>query len=134
MLNSIPFSGSFSQAAYTVAFFLPLLAYQGTAGEFDLMVTTYGDLDESIADVSYINAIQFRLMHLFPNSIFSVVCDESVHVWIPPLLFPSTLAANKQRPTHQLHLHEGHHKKTLHATVQLFFHPWTCSDLSTQRN
>ena len=70
MLNSIPFSGSLSQAAYTVAFFLPLLAYQGTAGEFDLMVNTYGDLDESIADVSYINAIQFRLRHLFPNSIF----------------------------------------------------------------
>jgi glycosyltransferase involved in cell wall biosynthesis len=70
LLDTIPFSGILSQSAYTVTFFLPLLARYRTAGNYDLVVNTYGDLDQSIADIAYINAIPFRLMPLFPNSTF----------------------------------------------------------------
>ena len=74
LLDTMPFSGTLSQAAYTVMFFLPLVAYHRLAGDFDLILNTYGELEQSMADISYINAIPIRLAHLWayadPQSIW----------------------------------------------------------------
>ncbi len=70
LLNRIPLSSTLAHAVCTAPLFLILLVRYRMTVSFDLMVNTYGDLDYSIADISYINAIPFRLTHLFPNTTF----------------------------------------------------------------
>ncbi|MEM2094298.1 MAG: glycosyltransferase [Candidatus Bathyarchaeia archaeon] len=67
LIGSIPISSNISNATYTVTLFLILLARYRVLRDFDLNFNTYGDLDVSLADISYINAIPFSLMRLFPT-------------------------------------------------------------------
>jgi glycosyltransferase involved in cell wall biosynthesis len=70
ILESMPAKGGLSQAAFTLSCYLPLLLRLRAMGEFDVILNTYGDLVESVADISYINALPVRLAYHYPESGF----------------------------------------------------------------
>lgn len=70
VMEAMPVMGRTSQAVFSL-WFLPLLLYLRIRRENDLLVNTYGDLIDSIADISYVNALPVRISHLYPQSQFS---------------------------------------------------------------
>lgn len=71
ILGGLSSMGGFSQAAFTLSCYLPLLIMLRAMNEFSLILNTYGDLVQCVADLSYINALPFRLAYRYPNSGFS---------------------------------------------------------------
>lgn len=71
LIGSMPIRGKFSQAALTLSLFLPELFYQRMKNDCDLILNTYGELVDSVADISYVNAIPVRVVHHYPESGFS---------------------------------------------------------------
>jgi len=71
LMKHMPIKGRFSQAVLTLSCFLPELFYLRLKDEHDVIVNTYGDLVDSIADISYINALPERIKHHYPQSGFS---------------------------------------------------------------
>jgi glycosyltransferase involved in cell wall biosynthesis len=71
IMERLPIRGKFSQAIFTFVFFLLQLVYRRIKSEGDVVVNTYGDLVESVADVSYINALPVRVMQYYPECGFS---------------------------------------------------------------
>jgi glycosyltransferase involved in cell wall biosynthesis len=71
IMGRMPIRGKFSQAVFTLSFFLSELVYRMVKDEDAVVVNTYGDLVESAADVSYINALPVRFMHKYPECGFS---------------------------------------------------------------
>lgn len=68
IVETMPVKGTISQAIFTVSCFLPELVLLSNEAESDLVINTYGDLADSIVDVSYINAIPARLAHQYPQT------------------------------------------------------------------
>jgi glycosyltransferase involved in cell wall biosynthesis len=71
ILERMPIRGKISQAVFTFSFFLAQLVYHRIRGKGDIVVNTYGDLVDSVADISYINALPVRIMHRYPDCSFS---------------------------------------------------------------
>jgi glycosyltransferase involved in cell wall biosynthesis len=69
VMKRMPIQGKSSQAVFTLSFFLPELVYHRIKG--NVVLNTYGDLVDSVADVSYINALPVRVLHKFPECGFS---------------------------------------------------------------
>jgi len=63
LIENMPIKGRFSQAVLTLSCFLPELFYLRLKDEHDVIVNTYGDFVDSIADISYINALPERIKH-----------------------------------------------------------------------
>ncbi len=68
IVETMPVNGTISQAIFTVSCFLPELILLSNEAESDLVINTYGDLVDSIVDVSYINAIPARLAYQYPQT------------------------------------------------------------------
>jgi glycosyltransferase involved in cell wall biosynthesis len=67
IVKGMPIQGGFSQAFFTLLFFIPrLFSYWLMDG--DVIINTCGDLIDSIADISYINAVPVRVMHRYSES------------------------------------------------------------------
>lgn len=64
LVESIPIKGLLSQAVFTTFYFLLQLLVLRKEEESALIINTYGDLVDSIADLSYVNAIPARSAHL----------------------------------------------------------------------
>lgn len=71
LMENAPVKGRFSQAAFTLSCFLPELFHLRMGEEYDMVVNTYGDLVNSIADISYINALPVRVTYHYSESGFS---------------------------------------------------------------
>jgi len=71
IMEGMPIRGKFSQRIFSPAFFLSELCYQMVKDEGAVVVNTYGDLVDSVADVSYINALPVRVMYHYPRYGFS---------------------------------------------------------------
>lgn len=71
VMKKMPIEGRFSQAFLTLSCFLPELFYLRIKNKQDVIVNTYGDLVDSIADISYINALPERIKHYCPQLGFS---------------------------------------------------------------
>jgi glycosyltransferase involved in cell wall biosynthesis len=71
VMERMPIRGKTSQAVFTLSFFMFELVYRMVKGEDAVVVNTYGDLVESAADVSYINALPVRIMYKYPECGFS---------------------------------------------------------------
>ena len=67
IMERMPIRGKSSQAVFTLLFFLAELVCHRIKGEGDVVVNTYGDLVDSVADVSYINALPVRVMYKYPE-------------------------------------------------------------------
>ncbi len=59
---------SLAQIALTLLFFTPMLVLLRMRSKNRLIVNTYGDLVDSIADISYVNAVPIRVAHRFRRS------------------------------------------------------------------
>jgi glycosyltransferase involved in cell wall biosynthesis len=68
LLEKMTVKGKFSQAALTLSCYLPELFFLKMKDEHEVLVNTYGDLVDSIADISYINAVPLRVAHHYPES------------------------------------------------------------------
>ncbi|MEM3056453.1 MAG: glycosyltransferase, partial [Candidatus Bathyarchaeia archaeon] len=66
-MERLPIRGEHSLEFYTSTLFLYLLLRPRWDGNCNLVFNTYGDLAESVADISYINAVPLRLSHLYPG-------------------------------------------------------------------
>lgn len=71
LMERMAVKGKFSQAALTLSFYLPELFFLKLKDEHEVFMNTYGDLIDSIADISYINAVPLRVVHHYPASGFS---------------------------------------------------------------
>ncbi|MCW4016300.1 MAG: glycosyltransferase [Candidatus Bathyarchaeota archaeon] len=71
LFEYMPLRSKFSQAFFASIFFLSELIYYKIKSKHNIVVNTYGDLVDSVADVSYINALPVRIMHLYPDCGFS---------------------------------------------------------------
>jgi alpha-1,2-mannosyltransferase len=71
LMENMPIKGKFSQAFSTLFCFLPELLYLRLKDEHDVIVNTYGDIVDSIADISYINALPERIKYHYPQLGFS---------------------------------------------------------------
>jgi glycosyltransferase involved in cell wall biosynthesis len=67
VMERIPIRGRSSQGIFTFLFFLGELVYQQIKNEDAAVVNTYGDLVDSVADVSYINALPIRVVYKYPD-------------------------------------------------------------------
>jgi len=71
VMERMPIKGKSSQGVFTFLFFLGELVYQQIKNEDAVVVNTYGDLVDSVADVSYINALPVRVVYKYPDYGFS---------------------------------------------------------------
>ncbi len=68
LIRSMPIRSLFAQAVFTTSCFLPELLLLRKEKENDLIINTYGDLVDSIADLSYVNAVPARLAHVYSET------------------------------------------------------------------
>lgn len=71
LMENMPIKGRASQGLMASSCFLPELLYFRLVGGDDLIVNTYGDLQDSIADITYMNAVPIRVIHHYRESGFS---------------------------------------------------------------
>jgi glycosyltransferase involved in cell wall biosynthesis len=71
VMERMPIRGRSSQGVFTFLFFLGELVFQQIKNEDAVVVNTYGDLIDSVADVSYINALPVRVYYKYPDYGFS---------------------------------------------------------------
>lgn len=68
LIEKMPVRTRFSQAAFTILLFLPELFYYKAKNWRDVVVNTYGDIVDSIADVVYVNAVPAWALSYCPES------------------------------------------------------------------
>lgn len=67
LMDELPIRGEHSLEFYTSTLYPILLIKSRAEAPSNLIINTYGDLIECVADISYINAIPSRLFHLYPR-------------------------------------------------------------------
>jgi glycosyltransferase involved in cell wall biosynthesis len=71
LMDEMNTKGMLQRAVLTLSCYLPELVLMKTKDQYDVMLNTYGDFVDSIADISYINAVPLRITHRYPASGFS---------------------------------------------------------------
>jgi glycosyltransferase involved in cell wall biosynthesis len=71
VMERMPIRGKSSQAVFTLMFFLAELVFYWIRSKDAVVLNTYGDLVDSLADVSYINALPVRVTYRYPEYGFS---------------------------------------------------------------
>lgn len=67
IFERLPGKGWFSQAAFLAPLFVRNL-FASNLGDFDLIFNSCGELFDLLADVAYVNALPFRIMHFYKDS------------------------------------------------------------------
>ena len=67
LMDMLPIRGEHSLEFYTSTLYPILLIKSRAEAPSSLIINTYGDLIEGVADISYINAIPSRLLHHYPG-------------------------------------------------------------------
>jgi glycosyltransferase involved in cell wall biosynthesis len=68
LLETLPVRSSLLQAIVTLSLFILELSKLETRGKQDVLINTYGDSVDSIADITYVNALPLRTIYHYPDS------------------------------------------------------------------
>ena len=124
LVERMPIRGRFSQEALTLSCFLPQILYSRVKGERDVVVNTYGDLVDSFADISYINALPVSIAHHYPESGFpnSILWRLAAQAYGLPLRAASKLFSSKVLLTNSKFM-QGIVKRRLKRDSQVVYPP-----------
>jgi glycosyltransferase involved in cell wall biosynthesis len=125
LLEKMTVKGKFSQAALTLSCYLPELFFLKMKAEHEVLVNTYGDLVDSIADISYINAVPLRVAHHYPESGFSssavwrtITQGYGFSLSVADRIFVNNiLLANSRFTQHVMKKHLRRHSKVVYPPV-----------------
>jgi glycosyltransferase involved in cell wall biosynthesis len=68
LLETLPVRSSLLQAILTLSLFILELLKLETRGKQDILMNTSGDTVDSIADITYVNALPLRMIYHYPDS------------------------------------------------------------------
>jgi glycosyltransferase involved in cell wall biosynthesis len=68
LLETLPVRYTLLQAIVTLSLFILELSKLKTRGKQDVLMNTYGDAVDSIADITYVNALPLRTIYHYPDS------------------------------------------------------------------